>query len=145
MGPGSLRASDRDRAEAVEVLQRAATEGYLTLDEFEDRIGIAYQARYLGELDKLLADIPGAVRPWGPPSGRIWSPARALSTPSASGGRPYRPHRALRICLAVCLALMVASVLAHLWLPLLIVGLIMWHRGWRGHQHRRYRRGFETV
>lgn len=145
MGPGSLRASDRDRAQAVTVLQRAATDGYLTLDEFEDRIGVAYQARYLDDLDKLVADLPGAARPWNPPTRPVGSPLATPSMPATYGGRPFQPRRALHLCLAVCLALLAFSVVVHHWVPLLIVGLILWHRGWRGHRHRRYRRSFEGV
>lgn len=138
MGPGSLRASDRDRSQVVEVLHRAATEGYLTLDEFEERVGQAYQSRYLGELEKLVADIPGAVPVGGPP--RL--------APSMRGGNMvpgHRPFRVVRLFLTVLAVMIVASVVVHLWLPLLIVGLIFWHRGWRFHHLRRFRRRLEII
>jgi hypothetical protein len=58
-----LRASHADREHAVTLLRKATAEGYLTLDEFEERLGKVYSARYLRDLDPLVNDIPGHPRP----------------------------------------------------------------------------------
>jgi redox-sensitive bicupin YhaK (pirin superfamily) len=55
-----VRASDREREQAVTRLREAAAEGRLTLEEFTARIDGAYGARTRGELDVLVNDLPEA-------------------------------------------------------------------------------------
>ena len=59
-GDPRLRASDEDRERAVAALREHLAVGRLTLEEFNDRLDGAYAARTTGELDLLLADLPGA-------------------------------------------------------------------------------------
>lgn len=124
-----LRASDRDRADAVAVLRQATADGYLTLVEFEERLDAAFSARYQDELASLLRDLP---RP---------APAAA---PASSAPR-YRPPRVpplvplvVRVCLGILLAGLVVALVANFWVPLAIVGFICWRRG---HRHR-FGRGY---
>lgn len=56
-----LRASDADRERAVLTLGRAAGEGRLDVDELEERLQAAYAARTRAELERLLADVGGAI------------------------------------------------------------------------------------
>src|SRR3954447_27093735 len=63
MSPDRMRASDREREEAVAVLRAAAAEGRLDLDELDERTATAYTARTRGELGAVLADIPEARLP----------------------------------------------------------------------------------
>ena len=58
-----MLAGDADRERAVNVLKEAFTEGRLRQEEYEDRIGRAYQARTYGELHRLTEDIPQPARP----------------------------------------------------------------------------------
>ncbi len=58
-----VRAGDRDRDRVAEVLRDAAGEGYITLDELDERIERALGARTRGELDDLVADLPQAGHP----------------------------------------------------------------------------------
>lgn len=58
MGRREQRAADADREAVAERLRAAVTEGRLDLDEFDDRLGRAYQAKTYGELDPLVADLP---------------------------------------------------------------------------------------
>jgi hypothetical protein len=53
-----MLAGDADRERAVNVLKEAFTEGRLKQDEYEERIGDAYQARTYADLDRLTEDIP---------------------------------------------------------------------------------------
>lgn len=53
-----LRASDAEREAAMAVLQDAAGEGRLTLEELTDRLEAADAARTRGELARLTADLP---------------------------------------------------------------------------------------
>ncbi|MCY9787700.1 DUF1707 domain-containing protein [Nocardiopsis sp. EMB25] len=57
MSPARLRASDRDRERVLRVLRDAAVDGRLDLEEFEERSGRAQEARTLGELPGLTADL----------------------------------------------------------------------------------------
>ena len=54
----ALRASDAERAETVERLQRHYAAGRLTVAELEERTQTAYASRTLGALDELVADLP---------------------------------------------------------------------------------------
>ena len=52
------RASDADRERTVEILNRAAADGRLTVEELEERTQTAYATRTRGELERLVADVP---------------------------------------------------------------------------------------
>ncbi|WP_226872975.1 DUF1707 domain-containing protein [Microbispora sitophila] len=53
-------AAERDRA--VEMLGDAFGAGYLTKEEFDERLDVATRARHRAELDPLLADLPPTLR-----------------------------------------------------------------------------------
>ena len=53
-----MRASDHDRQEVVDRLRGALVDGRLTVEEFGDRAGLAYQAVTYGDLAALHADLP---------------------------------------------------------------------------------------
>ena len=59
----SLRASDADREQLVDVLKNAFTEGRLSQDEYNDRMELAYTAKTYGELRALVGDLPAQVPP----------------------------------------------------------------------------------
>jgi hypothetical protein len=54
----ALRASDVERERTVELLRRHSVDGRLTLEEFAQRMGAAYEARTRDELDELTLDLP---------------------------------------------------------------------------------------
>jgi hypothetical protein len=82
-----LRASNADREQAVTLLREATAEGYLTLDEFEERLGRVYAARYLRDLDQLVNDIPGHPRPAAlEPAHGAWRPVPARGHHAFGGG-----------------------------------------------------------
>ena len=56
----SLRASDADREHIAERLRKAAAEGRILTEELEHRLMAAFSARTYGELEPLVADLPGA-------------------------------------------------------------------------------------
>jgi hypothetical protein len=58
----SLRAADSDREAVTERLREAAAEGRLDPEELEERVHTALRARTYGELDGVLADLPGRSR-----------------------------------------------------------------------------------
>jgi Domain of unknown function (DUF1707) len=57
--PG-LRASDAERESTVTLLRKHGTDGRLDVEELEQRVGAAYQARTHGDLAALLEDLPRA-------------------------------------------------------------------------------------
>ncbi|NIH86316.1 DUF1707 SHOCT-like domain-containing protein [Amycolatopsis granulosa] len=61
--PRDLRVSDGEREHVVEVLQKAIGRGMIDLDEFTERTDTALKARTRGELNTVLADLPGLVHP----------------------------------------------------------------------------------
>jgi hypothetical protein len=131
---GRLRASHADRDRAVTLLREATAEGYLTLDEFEERLGKVYQAKYLRDLDQLVDDIPGHPRPaalepahslTGSPAQRDWRPLPARGHPAFSGAW-------------IVFALLVLTVALHgWWLPLWPVGLVVFLALRASRHHRR--------
>ena len=59
----TLRASDTDRERIAERLRHATAEGRLLAEELEERLEATFAARTYGELDAVVADLPGgAVR-----------------------------------------------------------------------------------
>ncbi|OKI69109.1 hypothetical protein A6A27_04175 [Micromonospora sp. CB01531] len=54
-----MRAADADRQATAERLRVALEEGRLNLHEYDERLGRAYGAKTYGELDEVLADLPG--------------------------------------------------------------------------------------
>jgi hypothetical protein len=59
----SLRASDADRDATAERLRRATVEGRLLAEELDERLGTVFAARTYGELDAVVADLPGPRSP----------------------------------------------------------------------------------
>lgn len=90
-----LRASDDDRERTAVLLRDHTAAGRLTPDELDERLGVSYSARTLGELDAVLTDLPGAALP--APSRRVSTPGRRLRPPIAVMG----PVLAALVALAV--------------------------------------------
>ncbi len=74
-----MRASDADRERTATLLREHHAEGRLTAAEFSDRVDRTFEAKTIGELDALLADLPGidlyrlpaaGIRP-APPRSRL--------------------------------------------------------------------------
>jgi len=54
-----IRASDADRDRTAALLREHLAAGRLTPEEFHERLDLAYAAKTLGQLDELMADLPG--------------------------------------------------------------------------------------
>jgi hypothetical protein len=125
-GPASgIRASDADREGMVELLRAHHLEGRLDASEFQARLERSLQAKTLGELRALSADLPQA------------DPRLARGT--TAGFRRTAAWR-LAVAAAVLAALIVASAFAErpLFFPALPF-LFFWSRGfwWYGGWYRR--------
>ena len=63
-----MRASEADRDIVAERLHHATVEGRLLAEELDERLGLALSARTFGELEPLVADLPGSrTAPVGAP------------------------------------------------------------------------------
>jgi DUF1707 SHOCT-like domain len=58
-----LRISDADRHKVSELLREAAGEGRLDMDELDERLQAAYEAKTYGDLVPLTADLPVGAQP----------------------------------------------------------------------------------
>ncbi len=77
-----VRVSDAEREATVAELRHHHTEGRIALDELDDRVGAAYQARTAGELARVLQDLPAPLPP-PPPPPSLWSRVTHLAPPGA--------------------------------------------------------------
>jgi Domain of unknown function (DUF1707) len=58
-----LRASDAERERVVAFMREHALAGRLNDEELEERIGLAYASVTVGDLERLIADLPRGNRP----------------------------------------------------------------------------------
>ena len=129
----SLRASDADRELIAGRLHKAATEGRLSTEELEHRLGAAFSARTYGELEALVEDLPREVVPRKRQSLPIPAPAAVVAVLFVMP---------VVVAVVVAAAVLIASMFAF-WL--LAAAIAMWvfgYRGpiWRGPIHRGARR-----
>jgi hypothetical protein len=130
-GPNRLRTSDAEREQVATVLRAAMTEGRLTLEEGEERLGAVYAAKFRDELLPLTADLPDHGR-------------RALAeTPEAVAAtrRAVRAHAGFVFAVGLFLTGLWALSGAHFFWPLipmifLFIGL---KRHAAGHHHGPHR------
>jgi hypothetical protein len=95
-GTGGLRVSDADREATAKLLRDAHAEGRLDTSELEERLERCYAARTQGELDQLVADLPGA-----------------FSTRARDGGWQRRPRFAFAWFAPFLLVAIAFSVAGH--------------------------------
>jgi hypothetical protein len=85
----NVRASDADRERIVEQLRQHTAEGRLTMDEFEQRMSAAYEAKTYGDLSQLTRDLPVdlGARSRGAAGAPPWRrPSTTLGTPGGTSG-----------------------------------------------------------
>jgi uncharacterized protein DUF1707 len=110
-----LRASDRDRQQVVERLRGALEDGRLTMAEYVDRVGVAYQAATYGDLAPLYADLPAPIPAPASapgPAGPGAAAAPPAATSRAGGGLAGLP--------------LVLKVLWTVWLVAVSVNVVVW-------------------
>jgi Domain of unknown function (DUF1707) len=115
-GPQTMRASDHDRQEVVDLLHAAVGDGRLQMDEYVDRMERAYQAVTYGDLVPLHADLPATSRATRPPTG----PA------TTSGAAPAATIP--RWCLVAAFAGLpaVLRVLWTIWFSAVSINVLVW-------------------
>jgi Domain of unknown function (DUF1707) len=126
-----LRASDAERERVVAFLRDHALQGRLTHDELEERIGLAYSSVTMGDLERLIADLP---RPHAPAPRRP-RPARPRHSQHRQHPSPALIVAGMAIVLftglpvlvmgGVLVALALVFALSFVLGPFLLVGLIV--------------------
>ena len=134
-GDPRIRASDADRDRTAALLREHHAAGRLTAEEFSERMDAALNAKTLGELDELLADLPvidlyrlpheSMRRPVGPPRPSItpWDPGTAARF---QPGTVAMGAWAVLCGTLVALWAVAAVVGAGTWLPWWLLVLIPW-------------------
>jgi hypothetical protein len=105
-----MRASDDDRQQVVDRLRAAAEDGRLKMEEFTERMGLAYQAVTYGDLATLVADLPPASPQPGP------RPAPAPAAPPVAAAQ-----RGVFADLPAAL-----KVLWTIWLAAVSINVVVW-------------------
>jgi hypothetical protein len=86
-GAGSIRIGDRERDAVATVLQKAAADGRLTMEELDDRLDAALRARTYADLDPLVADLSVELPSHALTAGR---PVKGPPSPGESREDPLR-------------------------------------------------------
>jgi hypothetical protein len=110
-----MRASDHDRQEVVDRLRAAVGDGRLQMDEYMQRMELAYQAVTLADLAPLHADLPAS----GPVQGRKPDARRAAAVLPSETGRP---------CFLAFVSGLpgVLRVLWATWMVAVLVNVVVW-------------------
>ena len=74
--PSGLRVGHAERDAVAAILQEAAADGRLGMDELDERLGAALQAKTYGDLEPLVADL-SAELPWRSSRGLVPAPSAA--------------------------------------------------------------------
>jgi hypothetical protein len=129
-----IRVSDAERDQAIAELGEHFQAGRLTQEEFDDRSGVALQARTGRDLAALFTDLPrpAAPDPWaGPVNGPVYGPA--YGPVPQPGGRGAGALPAVRFVLGVVIVAIIAgNVFGHdhghalNWLvPVIVLGFVL--------------------
>ena len=130
-GDPRIRASDADRDRVAALLREHHAAGRLTAEEFHERMDAALNARTLGELDELMADLPAIDLYQLPDASLRRAPPRPGQSllPADSGGHDglarFAPGTVAMGAWAV-----VTSALVAIWAVAAVVGGGTWFPWW---------------
>jgi Flp pilus assembly protein TadB len=116
-GRASLRASDADRERTADRLRKAAAEGRLLTEELEERLESAFSARTYGQLNAIVADIPGRDL-----TTRGQAPRLAPLSPTFSVAVVV----AVAVTLALVAVVLVLTGVLAVWILWIVVGWWFW-------------------
>jgi hypothetical protein len=126
-----IRASDADRDRVASLLREHHAVGRLTAEEFHDRMDKALDAKTLGELDDLMADLP-AIDLYQLPDAslRRAPPRQGQSLLPADPDGSASPARFAPGTIAVGAWAAVTSALVAIWAVAAVVGGGTWFPWW---------------
>ncbi|MEU6429857.1 DUF1707 domain-containing protein [Microbispora sp. NPDC046973] len=125
-GAPRVGAAERDRA--VELLGDAFGAGYLTKEEFDERLDVAARARHRTELDALLADLPPRLR-----TSRERALRRARKARAARLGVRIHAGAYAGMSLLMVAVWLVVGRATDVWYPWPIWPILGWGVGVLGH------------
>ena len=130
-GDPRIRASDADRDRVAALLREHHAAGRLTVEEFGERMDQALDAKTLGELDQLLADLQAIDLYQLPDASLRRIPPRSGSSllPADAGG-PSSPVKLTPGGVALGAWGVVTAVLVALWAVAAVVGVGTWFPWW---------------
>ena len=130
-GDPRIRASDADRDRAAALLREHHAAGRLTAEEFHDRMNKALDAKTLGEIEELMADLP-AIDLYQLPDAslRRIPPHRRQSLLPADSGGSGSPVRFTPGTVAMGAWAVVTSALVAIWAVAAVVGGGTWFPWW---------------
>lgn len=130
-GDPRIRASDADRDRATTLLREHHAAGRITAEEFHDRMDQALEAKTLGELDELMADLP-AIDLYQLPDAslRRIPPHRGQSLLPADPGGSAHPVRFTPGTVAMGAWAVVTSALVAIWAVAAVIGVGTWFPWW---------------
>lgn len=109
-----IRASDSDRDRTAALLREHHAAGRLSAEEFSERLDQTYAAKTLGELDMLLADLPG-IDLYELPDASLRRPPHGLPASRLLGGTEVsRMSAAWRAAWASCVSVSLIAFLVWL-------------------------------
>src|ERR1700753_2686808 len=96
-GPHALRIGDAERDAAATDLGEHYAAGRLTLEELHERLDAAFASKTLGQLTRVMADLPGAARAhWNSwPPGTPGTGSRLGPAPDRGPAAGRAPHHNL--------------------------------------------------
>jgi hypothetical protein len=138
-GPHALRIGDAERDAAAADLGEHYAAGRLSLDELNERLDAVFSSKTLGQLTRIMADLPGTARlpwrawpgGWGPggvPFDQPWAGTRSSMDGFPARGRqaPTASDRAGRLA---ALSLLLLAMLIWLFTALLFARHGFYHPG----------------
>ena len=129
-GDPRIRASDADRDRVASLLREHHAAGRLTAEEFHERMDHALEAKTLGELDGLLADLPAIDRYQLPDASLRRAPPHLGQSllPADPGGSSPARFAPGTVAMGVWAA--VTSALIAIWAVAAVVGGGTWFPWW---------------
>lgn len=121
-----MRASDADRERTAAVLREHHAVGRLTPQEFDDRLNRVFEAKTMGELDVLLADLP-AIDLYELPAAGIGPRSAGVMRPKRAGGPVGRRDDGGLLPRQAVTWVAASSLLLALWLG---VGIVAGGAAW---------------
>jgi len=130
-GDPRIRASDADRDRATALLREHHAAGRLTAEEFHERMDAAFNAKTLGEIDDLLADLP-VIDLYRLPDESLRRPAGLPHTSlmPRDQARAAEPARFPPGTVAVGAFAVVTGTLIAIWAVTAVVGVGTWFPWW---------------
>jgi hypothetical protein len=128
-GDPRIRASDADRDRTTALLREHHAAGRLTAEEFDERMDAALNAKTVGELDDLLADLP-AIDLYRLPDESLRRPAGLPHSSLVLRDRGASPARFPPGSVAVGAWAVVGGALIAIWAVAAVVGVGTWFPWW---------------